>query len=124
MSVDNSALPLRPGMTVTAEITVQHKDDVLLVPNAALRFIPPAAAAPAAATGTSLASRLMWRPPPIEKRVPDDASSTTRVWVLHGNEAQPVAVGLGATDGVRTEITSGALSPGAEVIVGVRSSAP
>ena len=39
--VDNSDLLLRPGMTATAEITVNHIANAVLVPNAALRFSPP-----------------------------------------------------------------------------------
>jgi HlyD family secretion protein len=42
LTVDNSDLLLRPGMTATAQISVQEVTDALLVPNAALRFTPPA----------------------------------------------------------------------------------
>ena len=41
LSVDNSDLALRPGMTATAQITVQEISNALLVPNAALRYSPP-----------------------------------------------------------------------------------
>ena len=41
LAVDNSEMLLRPGMTATATIQTQRKADVLLVPNAALRFTPP-----------------------------------------------------------------------------------
>ena len=41
LTVDNSDLVLRPGMTATAEITVEEVKDTLLVPNAALRYAPP-----------------------------------------------------------------------------------
>ena len=47
-SVDNDDLSLRPGMTATATITTVERSDVLLVPNAALRFTPATAAAAAA----------------------------------------------------------------------------
>ncbi len=40
LSVDNSDMLLRPGMTATAEIIIQHVEDALLVPNTALRFKP------------------------------------------------------------------------------------
>jgi HlyD family secretion protein len=45
LAVDNSGLLLRPGMTATASVVTQHKQGVLLVPNAALRFTPPDVAA-------------------------------------------------------------------------------
>jgi HlyD family secretion protein len=40
LSVQNPELLLRPGMTATAEIVTTERRDVLLVPNAALRFSP------------------------------------------------------------------------------------
>jgi len=43
LSVDNAELLLRPGMTGTANITVNQLQDVVVVPNTALRFTPPAA---------------------------------------------------------------------------------
>ncbi|HEX7850026.1 MAG TPA: efflux RND transporter periplasmic adaptor subunit, partial [Sphingomonas sp.] len=48
LSVANPDEQLRPGMTATADIVTMEKKDVLLVPNAALRFKPQAATAPAA----------------------------------------------------------------------------
>ena len=47
LTVDNDDLSLRPGMTATAEITTAKRENVLLVPNAALRFTPPAMPTPA-----------------------------------------------------------------------------
>ncbi len=41
LEVENTDLSLRPGMTATADITVKNVQDVLLIPNAALRFKPP-----------------------------------------------------------------------------------
>ena len=51
LDVDNQDLSLRPGMTATATITATERQQVLLVPNTALRFTPGAARtdAPAAA---------------------------------------------------------------------------
>ena len=40
LTIDNSELLIRPGMTATAEIVVEQVQDALLVPNAALRFSP------------------------------------------------------------------------------------
>lgn len=42
---ENPDLKLRPGMTANVSVLVASRDDVLKVPNAALRFRPPAAAA-------------------------------------------------------------------------------
>jgi len=48
VTVENRDQALLPGMTVNAEIEVSRRDDVLKVPNAALRFKPAEAAAGAA----------------------------------------------------------------------------
>jgi HlyD family secretion protein len=48
LEVDNSDLSLRPGMTAAATITSTERNDVLLVPNTALRFTPAVAAGAAA----------------------------------------------------------------------------
>jgi HlyD family secretion protein len=60
LDVDNSDLSLRPGMTATATIIATSRNDVLLVPNTALRFEPAAAeaAAPAAKGGGGIVSQL------------------------------------------------------------------
>jgi HlyD family secretion protein len=39
--VDNTDLALKPGMTATVSIEVAQREQVLTVPNAALRFVPP-----------------------------------------------------------------------------------
>jgi HlyD family secretion protein len=44
LEVDNSDLSLRPGMTAASTIVATERNDVLLVPNTALRFTPAAAA--------------------------------------------------------------------------------
>ncbi len=41
LTIDNSDLLLRPGMTATADITVDEIENALIVPNAALRYAPP-----------------------------------------------------------------------------------
>jgi HlyD family secretion protein len=41
VEVDNADLKLRPGMTANASIVIGEKQDVLKIPNAALRFRPP-----------------------------------------------------------------------------------
>lgn len=123
LTVDNAELLLRPGMTVTAEILVKESRDELLVPNAALRFTP-VRAKMITPESPSLVARLMWRPPPVEKRAVDAPLTGAQVWVLHGTEAVPVAVKIGATDGINTAVVDGDLAPPSEVIVGQQSPTP
>lgn len=114
LSVDNSARLLQPGMTATAEITVTQVPDAILIPNAALRFTPPAAMLNNDGGG---GFRLLPRPPGAQRRDRAAENGPKRVWMLNGERLTPVEVGLGASDGTVTELKSGDLQPGTELIV-------
>lgn len=94
LTVDNSDLALRPGMTATADILVERLTDVLQVPNAALRFTP---LPENSADGESER--------PGRNKVP----SGDRVWRLDNGHPVAIPVVVGASDGQRTEITEGEL---------------
>jgi HlyD family secretion protein len=123
LDVDNTDLSLRPGMTAVATIVATQRKDVLLVPNAALRYTPTTAVV----AKKGIASGIAFGPPKTESRrkgAADGAStaSARQVWVLPGNgkdtEAAPIAVAVkpGISDGHMTEITSGELTVGMQVI--------
>jgi HlyD family secretion protein len=120
LSVDNSDLALRPGMTATANIVVHRTADVLLAPNAALRFSPPAAEE-TARSGGSLISRLFPRPPasPRTRETTVEKGKTQRVYVLRSGQLSPVPVATGATDGVMTEIKRGEIAVGTAVVTDI-----
>jgi HlyD family secretion protein len=121
LSVDNTQLLLRPGMTGTANITVNALEDALLVPNAALRSTPPAAARD---------QRPLWarifpgppRPPQAQVQKSGDRRQQ-QLWTLRNGEPAAITVTVGATDGHVTQIVSGAVEPGLDVIVDVLSGA-
>ena len=117
LSVDNSDLALRPGMTATADITAKRIANVMLVPNLALRFSPPVSEQ-TARTSDSLISRLFPRPPsPSRTRDTTDArGKQQRVWILREGELVAVSLTTGATDGVMTEIIGGDITVGTEVV--------
>lgn len=125
LSVANQDLQLRPGMTATAEITTKAKPDVLLVPNAALRFTP--AAEGAAASGDSSKSGIAGSLVPSRPSRRGNRQSTSTVsqggeqtvYVL-GEDGKPQAVKviIGETNGTMTEVTGGDLKPGMKVITG------
>jgi len=121
LGVSNDDLSLRPGMTATAEITTITRDDVLLVPNAALRFTPPDVSVPLPAQQDGgLVSRLIPRPPRSAPRKAGNSAprgAEQRVYVLRDGEPAVVPVTLGASDGRVTEIAGGGLQVGAPVIV-------
>lgn len=114
LAVVNDDLALRPGMTATARIITASRENVLLVPNAALRFTLPAM--PAAPSG-GIVSRLVPRPPMPKNQRQTAKPGESRVWIL--KEGQPVAVPVktGTSNGRQTEIIAGELKPGIPVIV-------
>jgi HlyD family secretion protein len=115
LTVDNSELLLRPGMTATAQISVQQFDDVLLAPNTALRFTPLATAPP---QKLSLLRRFLPGPPQFRAPSPREETGPSRkLWVLKDGIPEAVTVVVGATDGRRTEIREGAVQPGQPVVV-------
>ena len=118
LQVDNGDLSLRPGMTGTAEITTLTRENVLLVPNAALRFRPPETATEPAAN-RNVFTAMMPRPRSTARRSqgPETAADgTVRIWVLRDGEAVPLQVKSGATNGRVTEIVAGELQAGMDVI--------
>jgi HlyD family secretion protein len=119
LSVDNGDLSLRPGMTATATITTVERSDALLVPNAALRFTPGAAAA-APAAGRSIVSSMIPRPPRsgATRQAGTDLAQVRQVWVLDGGQPRALPVTPGVSDGRMTEVTSEQLQPGMALIVG------
>lgn len=115
LKVDNADLSLRPGMTATANITVQEVEDVLLAPNAALRFSPPVQEQ-RERRGLGM---LMPGPPrqaASQERV-DTSKRQQTVWVLQDNQPVAVPVKIGASDGTMTEIVSGEIQLDAPLIV-------
>ncbi len=126
LSVGNADLQLRPGMTATAEIVTKAKPNVLLVPNAALRFTPAATGGSgqgASSSGGGIAGALVPRRPRRsgggEKAAGGTQSGQQTVYILGADgQPQPVQVTVGDTNGTVTEITGGNLKPGDKVITG------
>lgn len=120
LTVDNSELLLRPGMTATAQIVTQDVQDALAVPNAALRYEPPRT--DSSTSSFDITRIFMPRPPQFRAPARQVSSGERSVWVLENNVPRQVTVGVGVTDGKFTEITSGDLAEGAQVIVSSRES--
>jgi HlyD family secretion protein len=104
LAVDNQERLLRPGMTCTATIVAETRQDVLVVPNAALRFTPPPA--PGAPGGAKQQQKI-------------DPERKQRIWVLKAGVPVAVDVRAGASDGSVTEILQGDLPASAAIIVDV-----
>jgi HlyD family secretion protein len=105
LSARNAELVLLPGMTAIVDLVVVEVEDVLKVPNAALRFEPPGASgANAASSGVSVGS-----------------GQAGVVWVPSGGAPHPVQVTLGQSNESATELVDGPLRAGQRVIVGMAS---
>lgn len=118
LTVDNEDLLLRPGMTATADITVQSVEDALLVPNAALRYSPPVAASRSQGFNINRLFRPT-RPSGFggrPARTQTDASQGRTLWVMRNNEPVEVQVQTGPTDGRHTVLISGDLKEGDRLI--------
>ncbi|WP_211206769.1 efflux RND transporter periplasmic adaptor subunit [Thauera linaloolentis] len=123
LDVANEDLSLRPGMTASAIITATEREDVILVPNMALRFTPAPTATGAGGEERGLVGSLLPRPPQ-QTVVPRSGGAEARqVWVLRNGQAVAVPVSTGLSDGRSTEIVSGELQPGEQAIVDQRSGA-
>jgi HlyD family secretion protein len=108
LSVDNSDLALRPGMTATAQITVQEISNALLVPNGALRYSPPVQARQ---EGFSLSRLFMPRMPRGSGRSTqkEPVTGERSVWALKNNVPVSLRIKTGASDGKLTEVVAGDL---------------
>lgn len=117
LGVSNDDLALRPGMTATARIVTAQRENALLVPNAALRFAPPAMAE--TTQQGSLVSRLLPRPPQPKKQKNHAATTGVQqaVWVLRDGQPYAIPVTTGVSNGRQTEILVGELNAGMAVIV-------
>ena len=120
LGVDNKDETLRPGMTATADIVTQQLSNVLLVPNAALRFKPNTGAG----QGGGITSQIVpgprrFRRGGANRQVSFGIGSSQTVYVV-GEDGNPksLQVTVGASDGARTAITGGGLQPGMRVITG------
>lgn len=119
LSVNNADLSLRPGMTATAEITTQRRENVFLVPEQALRFSPPRANAQ---TSGGLASALTPRMP--RGGGAQRQSNGSQIWVLRDESPARIPVSVGASNGQMTEVSGAELRAGMPVIVGGGGDAP
>ena len=121
LTVDNSALSLRPGMTATALITVNKKENVLLVSNSVFRFVPPQTAPAEKKSGSSLLGAMLPRPPRSDSKLPAASASASKeqqVWRVGDTGLIPVTITKGATDGISTEIVSGPVDVGTALVTG------
>ncbi|WP_051069764.1 efflux RND transporter periplasmic adaptor subunit [Gracilimonas tropica] len=94
LTVENPRLLLRPGMTASTDITTNRVQNTLVIPNAALRFTPPS--------------------------VQRENIESETVWTLENSEPTAIAVKTGLTDGLHTQLLSGNLVEGQQLLINIR----
>jgi len=106
IGVSNSDLKLKPGMTANVSIVVAHRDDVLLIKNAALRYRPPDATP--VETKQSMPGRGARRGGAGDAGAHERRAGRT-VYVLPNGASRPrpVQIKTGISDGVMTEVVDG-----------------
>lgn len=103
VGVDNPEQILMPGMTAYVNVIVAQRKNVLLVPNAALRFNP---------------QQAQERTPIAKGKGDKEEAATGTVYVLEAERLRPVKIKTGIADSRFTEVLSGDLKVGDHVVVG------
>ena len=118
INTDNSDGKLLPYLTANVEFEVAQRQNVLMVPNVALRWMPlPQQVAPDARPQLAAVAE---RKSAAASRSAADATEHApgTVWLREGGFVRPVTVSVGLSDGSTTEIQSDTLKEGTEVVVG------
>lgn len=121
ISVDNPEQILLPGMTAYVSIVFAKHDNVLLVPNAALRFKPKQDDGESPANGGAGKNREAKRGggiKPAADKQNADGLGRGKVFVLEDGKPVMHEVKVGITDGKFTEIIAQDLQVGNQVITG------
>lgn len=144
LDVKNEELKLKPGMTANVTFVYARSEDVLKVPNAALRFRMPgqdkkgnggqkkAEEQKAAPQGQAQGQRPAQaegagggngegRGERRRRQRGDDSSGPRTVYALREGKAVPVEIKTGISDGSYTEVVEGALQEGDELITDMPS---
>jgi HlyD family secretion protein len=123
LSLSNAELILRPGMTATATIGTAGEKNVLIVPNAAVRFTPPANAKQSEKSTFSIS------PPRSEgtnvvRQREIGTGSKQRLYVLEEDGSlNALGVVTGQSDGRFTAVSGKHLRAGMRVVTGVKAQA-
>jgi HlyD family secretion protein len=120
ISTQNSDLKLLPGMTANVRVVTSVHDDVLKVPNAALRFRPPQ-------KSDEKSDKSSDRTKSGNKEGSGNGSGRSKreqgvakLYRVENNELTVMTVKTGASDGQMTEITGEGVADGLEVVTGVK----
>jgi HlyD family secretion protein len=109
VSVDNPEQLLLPGMTAYVNINFAKHDNVLLVPNAALRYRPKN-------EEMKLAMKKDKKSDDNKAKTKSDSLGSGKVYVLRNNKPEMIRVKTSITNGKYTEIVTSDIKPNEFVI--------
>jgi HlyD family secretion protein len=129
--IDNKELLLKPGMTANVQFLVSEKEDVLTIPNMALRFKLPedkneaqeALRQQRSRAAPSVGARRTSRPGGSPGGGGVRRVRQAKIYLLKDNQIQAAELQLGITDGSRTEVISGPINEKDLVVIGISSGA-
>lgn len=125
LSTDNPDELLLPYLTANVRFEIYRNTQALIVPNAALRWVPPEEnISPSAVSSTESTAT------PGHHAGPSTATATTQpatdsdlraatLWVRDGAFVRPIEVMAGNTDTIRTEVFGSAIHEGMEIVTGI-----
>jgi len=124
VDTDNSGGKLFPYLTANVTFIVGESKDVLLVPNAALRWKPTEEQVAKEFRGSPRKAKKSKAPPQVKPADQDGKApaAPSLLWVPQGDLVRPVQVTLGLSDGSLTEVSSPEIKAGTLVVVGEKSS--
>jgi HlyD family secretion protein len=120
---DNPNGRLLPYLTANVQFVLNRRSDVLLVPNAALRFKPtPEQIAPGFREGSSNSGEGKGKTRETQRPAAgsEDLSGRGELWLAEGDYVKPLAVRVGLSDGTVTEVAGDQLADGMAVVTGLQ----
>jgi HlyD family secretion protein len=129
--IDNKELLLKPGMTANVQFLVSEKEDVLTIPNMALRFKLPddkneaqeALRQERGRAAPQVGARRTNRPGGGGTGGGTRRVRQAKIYIVKDGQARAVELQLGITDGSKTEVISGPINEKDLVIIGMSGGA-
>tara|TARA_R110000772_G_scaffold52228_14_gene119809 strand:+ start:72 stop:1385 length:1314 start_codon:yes stop_codon:yes gene_type:complete len=124
LNFNNDDLKLRPGMTATATIRTSGEKDVLMVPNAALRYIPPKEEGQTEESGGFGFSPPRANGTQVTQETQIGVGSRQTVYILgDDNKLRKIILITGQSDGRQTAVTGKDIKVGQRIVIGQKAKA-
>jgi len=127
VNTENPDKILLPYLTANVHFVTRKESDILMVPNAALRW------SPSAPSQVALDARAQTPadPPPADSPAASKSAAPHKgarerkgtVWLTAGELVRPLEVTVGISDGANTAVTSESLQEGQDVVIGEAAAA-